>query len=157
MKRFTLPPHIAWPAFVIFILGIGVSSASYTFYQANKDGGVARITSEATAADWEAGAAARGATGEWASSIAWSTDTPPRLQLTLQDAQDKPVSVNEGTLTLRQPHQEDPFFETPLSEQRPGEYEQTVPPLNNGLWDATVRGTVEGTAVEHTLRFEHDQ
>ena len=157
MKRFTLPPHIAWPAFVVFILGIGVSSGAYTFYQANKGGGVARITTEATAADWEAGASARHATDAWNASVEWSADTPPRLHVTLQNAQNEPVSVKEGTLTLRQPHHADPFFKTPLAASDSGTYEQVVPTLSNGLWDATVRGTVEGTAVEHTLRFEHNQ
>ncbi|MFO8232999.1 MAG: FixH family protein [Longimonas sp.] len=156
MKRFTLPPHIAWPAFVIFILGIGVSSASYTFYQANKDGGVARIATETTA-QWEARATARSATDAWNGAVRWSSDTPPRLQLTLRDASNDPVSINDGTLTLRQPDHEDPFFETPLTETDAGTYEQVVPMLDDGLWDATVRGTVEDTAVEHTLRFEHDQ
>ncbi len=156
MERFSLPPHIAWPAFVIFILGIGVSSGAYTFYQANKNGGVAHIDSE-TAAEWEARATARHATDAWDASVEWSADTPPRLQLTLRDAQDEPVSVNDGTLTLRQPHHEDPFFETPLTASDSGTYEQVVPALNNGLWDATVRGTVEGATVEHTLRFEHNQ
>lgn len=156
MQRFSLPPHIAWPAFVIFILGIGVSSGAYTFYQANKDGGVAHIDIE-TSREWEERATARHATDAWDASVAWSTDTPPRLQLTLRDAQNKPISVHEGTLTLRQPHHEDPFFETALSESEPGEYEQTVPNLNEGLWDATVRGTVAGARIEHTLRFERGQ
>jgi len=156
MQRFTLPPHIAWPAFIIFILGIGVSSASYTFYQANKNGGVARVASETTA-QWEARSAARHTTDDWNSTVRWSADTPPRLQITLKDAQDAPVSVNEGTLTLRQPHHEDPFFEAPLTEADAGTYEQVVPTLNDGLWDATVRGTVAGTRIEHTLRFERGQ
>lgn len=156
MKRFALPPHIAWPAFVIFILGIGVSSGAYTFYQANKNGGVAHVASETTA-EWEARATARHATDAWDASVSWSADTPPRLHLTLQTDAGAPVSVTAGTLALRQPHQADPFFETPLEEVQPGEYEQVVPTLDSGLWDATIRGTVEGTTVEHTLRFEHSQ
>ncbi|PEN08436.1 hypothetical protein CRI93_04805 [Longimonas halophila] len=156
MQRFTLPPHIAWPAFIIFILGIGVSSASYTFYQANKDGGVARVASETTA-QWEARSAARHTTDDWESNVRWSADTPPRLHLTLHNARNEPVSINEGTLTLRQPHHEDPFFEAPLTEADSGTYEQVVPTLNDGLWDATVRGTVAGTRIEHTLRFERGQ
>jgi nitrogen fixation protein FixH len=156
MKRFSVPPHIAWPAFVIFILGIGVSSGAYTFYQANKNGGVAHVAAE-TASEWEARATARHATDAWDASIAWSADNPPRMHLTLRNGADNPVSVNAGTLALRQPHQADPFFRTPLTEVEPGEYEQVVPTLNNGLWDATVRGTVDGTTVEHTLRFEHGQ
>lgn len=111
----------------------------------------------AQASDWDALASARGAAENWSSTISWSEDMPPRLLLNLQNADGEPVSVDEGTIALRQPHQAKPFFETGLSEAEPGRYIHTVPLLNNGLWDATVRGTVNDSPVEYTVRFEHSR
>ena len=156
--RSLLPPHIAWPGLVVLILSIGISAVGYTIYHSQKDGGVAMIDDYSVhAADWEELSAARGASNGWTGTLTFSDEEPPRLHLELFDAEGNPVSVNESTIALRQPHHESPFFETDLNEEAPGEYSSLVPLLNTGLWDAIVRGTVNAEPVEHTLRFEHDQ
>ena len=35
-----VPPHIAWPLFVVLLLAMSVSAALFTAYMANSDGGV---------------------------------------------------------------------------------------------------------------------
>ena len=127
-------------------------------YQSQKDGGVAIIDDYSVhAADWEELSAARGASDGWTSTLTFSDEDPPRLHLELADAEGNPISVSEGTLALRQPHHESPFFEADLDEEAPGEYRSLVPLLNTGVWDAVVRGTVDATRVEYTLRFVHGE
>lgn len=47
-RRPLVPPHIAWPAFVIFLLTLSVSMAFVTLYVARADGG-ARVVETAPA------------------------------------------------------------------------------------------------------------
>lgn len=35
-----VPPHIAWPLFIVFLLALSVGAALFTAYMANSDGGV---------------------------------------------------------------------------------------------------------------------
>ncbi|MEM6783480.1 MAG: hypothetical protein AAF624_07060 [Bacteroidota bacterium] len=44
-RRALIPPHIAWPLFVVLLLSISVSAAIYTAYMAHADGGVQVIES----------------------------------------------------------------------------------------------------------------
>lgn len=156
--RSILPPHIAWPGLVVLILSIGITAVGITIHQAHKDGGVAMVDDyTVNTSDWEELTAARGETRGWTGSLAFNEDEPSHLQLELADAQGHPVSIGNGTLTLRQPHHEVPFYETPLQEEAPGEYAHTVPLLKSGVWDAVVRGTVDETRVEYTVRFTHGE
>ncbi len=43
-----IPSHVAWPAFIVFLLAISITMAAVTLVAALSDGG-ARLTSEATA------------------------------------------------------------------------------------------------------------
>ena len=38
-RRYVVPPHIAWPAFVVLLLLIGIGSAFAALWAANSDGG----------------------------------------------------------------------------------------------------------------------
>ncbi|MEM8600442.1 MAG: hypothetical protein AAGF99_11015 [Bacteroidota bacterium] len=44
-RRDLIPPHIAWPLFVVLLLSISVSAAIYTAFMAHADGGVQVIDS----------------------------------------------------------------------------------------------------------------
>ncbi|MEM8558508.1 MAG: hypothetical protein AAGG50_11855 [Bacteroidota bacterium] len=44
-RRDLIPPHIAWPLFVVLLLSMSVTAALYTAYMANVDGGVQVIES----------------------------------------------------------------------------------------------------------------
>ncbi|NNF59119.1 MAG: hypothetical protein HKN04_12865 [Rhodothermaceae bacterium] len=35
-----VPPHVAWPLFVVLLLAMSVGAALFTAYMANSDGGV---------------------------------------------------------------------------------------------------------------------
>ncbi len=43
-----VPPHVAWPAFVVFLLAISITMAAVTVFAARSDGG-ARIIDAAEA------------------------------------------------------------------------------------------------------------
>ncbi|MEL6444054.1 MAG: hypothetical protein AAF089_07210 [Bacteroidota bacterium] len=44
-RRDLIPPHIAWPLFVVLLLAMSVTAALYTAYMANVDGGVTVVES----------------------------------------------------------------------------------------------------------------
>lgn len=48
-----VPPHVAWPAFVVFLLAISISMATVTVIAANSDGGarVIEAASDTASAD----------------------------------------------------------------------------------------------------------
>lgn len=39
-NSFLVPPHVAWPLFVVLLLAMSVGAALFTAYMANADGGV---------------------------------------------------------------------------------------------------------------------
>lgn len=41
-----VPSHVAWPAFVVFLLAISISMAAVTLWAARSDGGVRLVPSD---------------------------------------------------------------------------------------------------------------
>ncbi len=142
--RYRLPPHIAWPLFIVAILLTGITSAVVTMIAAHSDGGAQVIEDYyEKASNWDAIAARRAASR----ALGWTTavqvlDRAPSaslraVQFTVHDADGAPVTGLTGTVQARRPERAGVVGEAPLVpvDEVPGRYEAMLPVLRPGLWD----------------------
>ncbi len=150
-----LPPHIAWPLFVVTLLVMGVSVAVGTLVLANSDGG-AQVVEDyyRKALDWDAHAAEVAATA----ALGWRVDLvvapgegddEPVLEIAFRDPDGRPVTGLSGTVRAFRPQWTAPVAVAPLAEadDAPGVYRLPLPLTRSGLWDFEI------TATRDTLRY----
>ncbi len=150
-----LPPHIAWPLFVVTLLVMGVSVAVGTLVMANSDGG-AQVVEDyyRKALDWDAHAAEAAATA----ALGWRVDlavTPGAseaariLEIAFRDRDGRPVTGLSGTVRAFRPQWTAPVAVAALAEagDAPGVYRMSLPLTQSGLWDFEI------TAARDTLRY----
>ena len=153
--KLSVPPHIAWPAFVVLLLLIGVGSAFSALWAARSDGGVEAVRDYYQhAVRWVEEAAQRSESARlgWSLSAHVSPageDGLSRLELTIRDSGGQPVSGLQGTVRLLRPQSVEAVAELPLVESPsdPGVYSQQAPIIGAGLWDFEV------VAQKDTLRY----
>ena len=161
MKRFVLPPHIAWPLFVVLILLVGVGGAFAMMIASQLDGGVQVVEDYyRKAVDWDATAARRAASEALGWSVAVAVQPPDaatarqRVDLTVRDPEGRPVSGLTGTLTLRRPHLAAAVAERPLEAvpDQAGVYAVEAPLMRPGLWDFELLAQRDSLVFIQTLR-----
>ncbi|WP_457653977.1 FixH family protein [Rhodocaloribacter sp.] len=150
-----LPPHIAWPLFVVTLLVMGVSVAVGTLVMANSDGG-AQVVEDyyRKALDWDAHAAEAAATAAlgWRVDLAVTPGTSEAariLEVAFRDRDGRPVTGLSGTVRAFRPQWTAPVAVAPLAEtgDAPGVYRMSLPLTQAGLWDFEI------TAARDTLRY----
>lgn len=161
--KYSLPPHIGWPLFIVAILLTGVTGAVLTVIAAHSDGG-AQVVEDyyEKASNWDATAARRAAS----KALGWTTtvqvlDRAPTavtrpVQVTIRDAQDAPVAGLEGTVQARRPELAGVVGEAPLAPvaDQPGTYEVDLPVLRPGLWDFDIAAQRGTEVYETSIRRE---
>lgn len=153
-----VPPHIAWPAFIVALLLIGVGSAFQALFAARSDGG-ARVVDDygASAQEMETRTAALAASA----ALGWSADVALgecdadgcTVEVSVTDGAGAPVEGLGGTISARRPHDAAPLAETALDEAAPGVYRQRLA-LAPALWDLSIDATRGDDRFLTTVRRE---
>lgn len=159
--KFRIPPHIAWPGFVVLLLGLSITAAVLTLVLANSDGGVQVIDDYYTrAVHFDEAQSRRAAFGQTGWTMMVDVEAPGTnaglhpVVVTFRDAEGAPVTGLRGTLRALRPQRARAVATIPLVEAEPGVYRQQVPVNAAGLWDFEVEARRDTLAVEHTVRLE---
>lgn len=155
-----LPPHIAWPLFVVALLGMSLMAGAYTVVAAYSDGGPQVVEGYYETASVRHEAAQRRAAAE-ALGLHLRVEMQPGVREGLQtvvlvvaDRAGAPVEGLRGTLTASRPHLAAPVATVPLQASAPGRYHMGIPQASAGLWDFHVEAKLGTTPFETTLRAE---
>lgn len=162
-KKPLIPPHIAWPGFVIALLLLSIGSAFQAFFAANSDGGAQVVEDYYDAAvrfdDEQAARAASDALG-WTTNIRIDGCEGGlcAVELAVRDREGKPVTGLAGLLTASRPQDAAASARIPLAAkveaEAPGVYRQLVPLPTDGLWDFAVAAHRGDERFLTTVRHE---
>jgi nitrogen fixation protein FixH len=155
-----VPPHIAWPAFVVCLLLLGIGSAFEALFAARSDGGakiVENYYDEAVGYDeTRAAQAASNALG-WTAGVsvgACEGGLCP-VEVTVQDRDGTPVEGLTGVVRASRPQDASAVARLPLSaEGTPGVYRQMMPISTAGLWDFAIEAQRGDDRFLTTLRSD---
>lgn len=153
-----VPPHIAWPAFIVALLLVGVGSAFQALFAARSDGG-ARVVDDyhASAQEMETRTAALAASAAlgWAAEVSLDGCDAEgcTVEVVVADRAGAPVEGLRGTISARRPHDAAPLAEAALAEAAPGVYRQRLG-LAPALWDLALDATRGGDRFLTTVRRE---
>ncbi len=164
MKR-SLPPHIAWPLFIVAILLVGIGGAFSALIAAHSDGGAQVIEdyyAQAVAWDEIASRRARSVMLGWRADLQildGTTDT--RLyttEITVRDSSGAGVPGLSGTIRAMRPQQAGAVAEIPLAPVAgsPGLYRQQLPIGEAGVWDFEVTAHKDSVQFHTRIRREID-
>ncbi len=162
MKR-RLPPHIAWPLFVIALLSMSVATVTITVMAARSDGG-AQVVEDyyQKAVNWDETAALQAAS----KALGWQVDvtvssasgeaTERAVEIVVLDRDGQPVEEAQGALRAFRPHRAEVIAERRLTAvpDTPGLYRQTLPIQQAGLWDFEITATKDSLRFQTTIRKE---
>lgn len=158
--RISLPPHIAWPAFVISILLMGMVTTLYTVYLANQSPPQVVENYYEKALNWDSEQAVVAAS----QALGWDLQlaivpsrtgaTERTIKVTLLDAAGQPITNLEGTVRARRPDQIGILAETALTVRPDGSYEAHLPLAQRGLWDLEVVAQRDNERFVQTVRRE---
>lgn len=153
---FRIPPHVAWPLFVIALLSLSVVTVTITVVAARSDGG-AQVVEDyyQKAVTWDEKQALQAASDTLGWQVSLTVEPAPALgqprpvTLLVIDRTGAPVDDLQGTLTAYRPQFARPVAEHPLAavEGTPGVYRHALPITRPGLWDFDI------VATRDTLRF----
>lgn len=159
--RLNVPPHIAWPLFIVVLLLSGIGGAFAVLVAARSDGGVQIVENYyEKAARWDDTAARQAASD----ALGWRVeariepfDSSKALQpveLLFTDRAGEPVSDLTGTIRAFRPQRVQAVAEIPLNDDpaRPGIYRQLLPLEGEGLWDFEILARRDTTVFEARLR-----
>lgn len=160
--RWSLPPHIAWPMFVVGILLMSVCAVAATVFAANSDGGVQVIDAYYDqSVNWDENAEAQATSDR----LGWTTtlrvlpvdsNSLRPVEITVRDGHGAPISGLRGTVRLERPQLAKSVTELPLAADstEPGVYRLMAPINAAGLWDFHLRATHDGNAYLTVIREE---
>ena len=155
MKRLHLPPHIAWPLFIVGLLSLSVVTVTITVIAARSDGGPQVIDDYyQKAVNWDEAAALQAASDAlgWQAEIVIrpASEASRPVEVMLRDREGQPVAEVQGTIRAFRPHRAQAVAERPLAAvaETPGLYRQTFPIQQAGLWDFEI------VAMQDSLRFQ---
>lgn len=160
-KKPLVPPHIAWPAFVIALLLLGIGSAFQALFAARSDGGAQVVEAYYdTALQFEDEQAARVASAAlgWGArvEIGVCVEGLCAIELTVRDRDGAPVTGLTGVLHTSRPQEAGTVATIPLAPKEgvPGVYRQLVPLSAAGLWDIAVDAHGGGERFLTTTRLD---
>jgi nitrogen fixation protein FixH len=156
--KFKLPPHIAWPLFVVLILGVGIVGAFSILFAAASDGG-AQVVDDyyRRAVAWDSTAAenARAAALGWRVDFRVLQPTGENslrpVRFTVVDSTGSPVESLAGTVRLFRPQHAAPVAELPFHAEA-GSYGFQAPLTSAGLWDFEISGRRDSTEYRVIIR-----
>ncbi len=155
-----LPPHIAWPLFIVGLLTMSVVTVTITVMAARSDGGAQVIDDYyQKAVNWDETAALQAASDAlgWQADVAVGpadADARP-VEITLRDREGLPIEGAEGTIRAFRPQRAGVVAESPLmATETPGLYRQTFPINQAGLWDFEIVATQDSLRFQTTIRKE---
>lgn len=161
MVKFNIPPHIAWPSFIVFLLMVGIGGAFAALIAARSDGGVQIVDDYyQKAVNWDETMSqqSESAALQWKVEIDVfppETTSPLRpVEIKFLDHTGNPIPYLKGTVRIYRPQVLQPLAEIPLSEidGRPGTYRQLLPLSGEGIWDFEIHAESEAGVYESRLR-----
>ena len=158
-----LPPHVAWPAFVVALLLVSIGVSAAVLIATGTDGG-AQIVDDyyRKGVDWDATAARREASAAlgWTARVAvqsfGAAEGLRTVDVVVHDRDGRLVEGLRGTLHVSRPQFARTVVELPLqaSPDVPGLYRQQVPVDDAGLWDFDVVAVRDSVEFIETVRVE---
>lgn len=156
-----IPPHIAWPGFVVLLLLGTVVTMVSVLYAANSDGGAAVVDDYyQQAIHWDEAQRARTASA----ALGWTAEAVVHpaesgglvpVEVTVLDRAGAPVEGLTGTLRARRADAAKATATLPLAaSEQPGVYRQLVPVPRGGVWDFEVEAARGDDRFLTTLRHE---
>lgn len=156
--RFSLPPHIAWPVFVIALLVMGMVTTIYSVIVATESPPqvVENYYEKALAwNDQQAEAAASQALGwDLHFSVEAQPSAPHTIAISLMDRSGAHVTNLAGTIRARRPDQVGIHAEQALTARQDGTYEAQLPLTQTGLWDFEIVAERQNERYVQTVRRE---
>lgn len=161
--RIQIPPHVAWPAFIVALLLLSVGTSVGTLVIAGTDGG-AQIVDDyyQQGVRWDETAARRAAS----EALGWTVEVvvqPTGLQeglrtvdVVVRDRAGQGVDGLQGMLRASRPQHAAAVAALPL-QPVPGEaglYRQQMPVAARGIWDFNVEATRDTLVFVETVRVE---
>lgn len=159
-KKPLVPPHIAWPAFVIALLLLGIGSAFEALFAARSDGGakiVENYYDEALGYDERRAAQAA------SDALGWTADVSVGacegglcpVEVVVRDRGGAPVEDLTGIVRASRPQDATAAARLPLSpSDSPGVYRQMMPVSAAGLWDFAIDAQRGDDRFLTTVRVE---
>ena len=161
MKRLHLPPHIAWPLFIVGLLSMSVATVAITVVAARSDGGPQVIDDYyQKAVNWDETVALQAASDAlgWQAEVVIlpSHEASRPVEITLRDREGLPITEAQGTIRAFRPHRAEAVAERPLSAvtETPGLYRQAFPIQQAGLWDFEIIATQDSLRFQTLIRKE---
>lgn len=159
--KFSIPPHIAWPAFVIVLFLAGTLGTLSMVWISRLDGGEQIIDDYyARAVEWDRTAARRAASLalKWRVTLELeagpSSDGTRQVIVSFVDSTANALTGLTGTITLFRPQLAAPVARAELREDPvlPGVYRQLLPIPTGGLWDFELEALRDSSRFWETLR-----
>ena len=162
LTAFRLPPHVAWPLFIVALLLLSASAALLTLVAARSDGGAQVVPGYyQQAAQWEEQARMQAASqrlGWQATAQIHPADATGKhlVNLRVLARDGLPVEGLTGAVRLERPHLAEPVATLSLTPapDTPGTYRFTLPAGASGLWDLHLSATRGSDVYQTTLRRE---
>lgn len=143
-KEPLVPPHIAWPAFVVALLLLGIGSAFEALFAARSDGGaqiVENYYDEALSFDETRAAQVASDALGWTAEVsvgACEGGLCP-VEVAVRDRGGAPIDNLTGVVRASRPQDATAVARLPLSpSETPGVYRQLMPIARAGLWDFAI-------------------
>lgn len=156
--RFSLPPHIAWPMFIIALLLMGMVATMYTVVIANRTPPqvVENYYEKALAWDEQQAQTAASEALGWTLnlSVEGQTAGPRAIAVSLRDASGALLTDLTGTIRAHRPDQIGAQAEQPLTVRADGTYEVQMTLPKTGLWDFEVIAERHDERFTQTVRRE---
>ncbi len=158
-----VPPHIAWPLFVVCLLVLGVGIGMWVVVASLSDGGAQVVENYyQKAVEWDdrnvlvrqSDAVGWKVTLEYVAAV--SADKPGGLEIQFQDAEGQPITGLKGIVRAYRPQATKALGELTITgvPGRPGVYTDAFPAASAGLWDFEIEVERDGFSFRKTIRKE---
>jgi nitrogen fixation protein FixH len=157
-KKPLVPPHIAWPAFIIALLLLSIGSAFQALFAARSDGGaqvVENYYDEALGYDERRAAQAASDALGWTAtvSVGGCEGGLCPVEVVVRDRDGSPVENLIGVVRASRPQDATAAARLPLSPSAvPGVYRQMMPVSAAGLWDFAIDAQRGDDRFQTTVR-----
>ena len=156
-----LPPHIAWPLFIVGLLSMSVATVTITVGAARSDGGPQVIDDYyQKAVNWDEATALQAASDAlgWEAEVVIlpAIEAVRPVEITLRDREGQPIAGAQGTVRAFRPHRARAVAEHPLVAvpKTPGLYRQAFSIEQAGLWDFEIIATQDSLRFQTVIRKE---
>ncbi len=161
--KLQLPPHIAWPLFVVLLMLTGIGTTFALLFASKSDGGAQVVENYyQKATTWDTYASERAASA----ALGWKAEVsvlPPDdastlrpVEVLFQDRDGAPLTGLTGIIRALRPQQARAVAEVPLAPaaDKPGAYRMLMPVYGAGLWDFEIAARRDTLLFQTTLRRE---